>query len=103
MSAAIERAVCFLLTRHWLSLVGVALVTTAGISWLFVLPLRIRGNVDNPYLGIVVFLILPVIFFAGLTLIPIGVYLSRRSIRRGLVEAPFNRKASIRRLAWFVG
>jgi hypothetical protein len=30
-----------LLTHHWLSFVGAALVTTAGISWLFVLPLQI--------------------------------------------------------------
>jgi NapC/NirT cytochrome c family, N-terminal region len=103
MNAASNRPVWFLLTRHWLSLVGVALVTTAGISWFLVLPQRIRGNVDNPYVGIVVFLILPVIFFAGLALIPVGVYLSRRSIRKGLAEAPFDRKTALKRLAWFVG
>jgi hypothetical protein len=51
----------FVLTRHWLSLVGVALVTTAVVSWLFVLPLQIRGHVDNPYIGIVVFPIRPVL------------------------------------------
>jgi hypothetical protein len=34
--------VWFLLTRHWLSLVGAALITTAVISWLFVLPQQIR-------------------------------------------------------------
>ena len=58
-----------------------ALLGTALISWFFVLPLQIRGIVDNPYVGIVVFVALPAIFFAGL-LIPVGVYLSRRQIRR---------------------
>lgn len=93
----------FVLTRHWLSLVGAALVTTAVISWLFVLPLQIRGHVDNPYIGIIVFLILPVLFFTGLALIPIGVYLSRRQVGKGLAEATFDRKSVLRRLAWFFG
>ena len=62
----LERPAWFVLTRHWLSLLGVALVATAVISWLFVLPQQVRGHVDNPYVGIVVFLILPAIFFTGL-------------------------------------
>lgn len=93
----------FVLTRHWLSLVGAALVTTAGISWLFVLPLQIRGHVDNPYVGIVFFLVLPAIFFIGLALIPIGVYLAKRRIREGLEDGVFDRKVVLSRLAWFFG
>jgi uncharacterized membrane protein YozB (DUF420 family) len=54
----------FILTRHRVSLLGLALVATALISLLFVLPQWIRGYVDNPYIGIVVFLILPIIFFS---------------------------------------
>src|SRR3974390_1535333 len=103
MNATSSRPIWFVLTRHWLSLVGVALVTTAGISWLFVLPLQMRGHVANPYIGIIVFLILPIIFFLGLALIPMGVYLSKRRIRQGLAEAPFDRRAAMRRLAWFFG
>ncbi|HTS56442.1 MAG TPA: NapC/NirT family cytochrome c [Terriglobales bacterium] len=103
MTAPPKQPVWFLLTRHWLSLVGVALVTTAGISWLFVLPAQIRGHVDNPYIGIVFFLILPIVFFAGLALIPIGVYLSRRQIQQGLTGTTFDRKAALERLAWFFG
>lgn len=86
-----------------MSLAGVFLVTTAAISWLFVLPLQIRGHVDNPYIGIIVFLILPIIFFAGLALIPIGVYLSRKRIRQGLAEPTFDRRAALQRVAWFFG
>ena len=103
MNTPNERPSWFLVTRHWASLVGLALLATAVISWLFVLPQQIRGHVDNPYLGIVVFLLLPVIFFAGLALIPIGIYLSKRQIRNGLAEPTFDRKSALRRIAWFFG
>ena len=95
MKATSLKPVWFVLTRHWLSLVGLALVTTAGISWLFVLPLRIRSHTDNPYVGIVVFLILPIVFFVGLALIPIGVYVSKRQLREGLARAEFDRKTAL--------
>src|SRR5277367_574513 len=103
MSGTSKRPVWFLLTQHWLSLLGVALVGTALISWLFVLPQQIRGHADNPYVGIVVFLVLPVLFFTGLLLISVGVYLSKRQIRGELAEASFDRKTALRRIAWFFG
>lgn len=80
-----------------------ALLATAVISWLFVLPLQIRGHVDNPYIGILAFLILPLIFFSGLALVPIGVFLSKRRIRQGLAAAEYDRKQALQRLAWFFG
>ena len=103
VNASSERPTWFLLTQHWLSLLGVALVATALISLLFVLPQQVRGHVDNPYMGIVVFLVLPAIFFTGLALIPIGVYLGKRRIRAGLAEKTFDRKTALRRIAWFFG
>lgn len=93
----------FVLTRHWLSMAGTALVTTAVISWLFVLPLQVRGHVNNPYVGIVTFLILPALFFTGLLLIPLGMYAGKRQIRKGLDGPAFDRKAALYRLAWFFG
>lgn len=98
-----NRPVWFVLTRHWLSLVGLAFIATAVISWLFVLPLHLRGHVDNPYTGIIVFLVIPVVFFAGLVLVPIGVYFSKRQIRKGLTEERFDRKSALHRLLWFFG
>ena len=93
----------FLLTRHWLSLAGAALVATAAISALFVESHEIRGHADNPYVGILVFLIIPFVFFAGLALVPVGVYLSKREIRAGLAAPPFDRKAALRRIVLFLG
>src|SRR5271169_2311119 len=68
-----KRPVLVLLTSHWLSMLGAALVTLAGFSWLFVLPLNVSGHVSNPYIGLLVFIAIPLVFFAGLALIPIGV------------------------------
>jgi hypothetical protein len=103
MGATREKPAWFVLTRHWLSLLGMALLATAVISWLFVLPQQVRGHVDNPYVGILVFLVLPVLFFTGLALVPIGVYLSKRQIRRGLSEEGFDRQTALRRIGWFFG
>ena len=103
MSATSRTPAWFLLTRHWLSLVGTGLVTTAVLSWLFVLPMHSRGHHDDPYVGIVVFLILPAMFFIGLWLNRIGIYLSRRAIQQGRPDGECDRKVAIPQLAWFFG
>ena len=92
-----------LLTSHWVSLLGVALVTTAGFSWLFVLPTELRGRTSNPYIGIVVFLVIPIIFILGLVLIALGMFLARRRIIRAEQDlfTAGDRRAYIRKLAIF--
>ena len=91
-----------LLSSHWLSLAGAALVTTAGFSWLFVLPMQVRGRATNPYIGLIVFIAIPVVFCLGLALIPIGAWLGRRRLREGLANVP-DRKTALRRLGVFLG
>ena len=83
-------------------MLGVALTTTAGFSWLFVLPQQMRGNTSNPYIGILIFLIIPAVLFLGLALIPIGIFLARRHISAGLSEVT-DRKIAWRRLGLFFG
>ena len=96
------------LASNWISRTGVVAVTTATIFWLFLLPTTLRGEVHNPYNGILAFLVLPVFFFFGLILIPLGIYWrNRREKRRGLYPAtfpPLNLKnVEFRRLLTFVG
>jgi hypothetical protein len=62
------------LSSNWISLIGVVFVTTAGILWIFLLPSLIRGSAKDPYLGILQFMVLPAVFFAGLALIPLGIW-----------------------------
>jgi len=103
MSDYSKRPILFLLTSHWVSMLGVALVTTAGFSWLFVLPIQLRGHTSNPYIGIVVFILIPVVFILGLILIALGIFLARRricSIEHDLLVSP-DRRTYIRKLAIF--
>lgn len=70
------------LSQNILSLTGVVLATSGGVTlvafWLydFMLP-----GPPHPYIGILLFLILPAIFIAGLILIPVGILLRRHKLR----------------------
>src|SRR5689334_23930442 len=94
------RSVLVLLTSHWLSMAGVALVTLAGFSWIFVLPATLRGHVENPYIGLLAFIAIPVVFFGGLILIPIGIALGKRKVAQQLATLP-DRRAALRRTGVF--
>jgi hypothetical protein len=102
MSDRQDRPYLVLLTSHWVSMLGAALVTLAGCSWLFVLPSHLRGHVDNPYIGLLIFIVIPIVFFLGLALIPIGVALAKRRVTAAL-NAVDDRRAAWRRLAVFFG
>ena len=100
MSDQSNRSVLILLTSHWITMIGVTLVTLAGCSWLFLLPLHMRGRVDNPYIGLLVFIAIPLVFFLGLALIPIGIVLTRRRWAASLDTFP-DRKQAWRRAGVF--
>ncbi|RPI18672.1 MAG: cytochrome C [Acidobacteriales bacterium] len=70
------------LSNNVLSMTGVLLVTTSTVFWLFLLPSSFGAPVNNPYLGIVAYLLLPSVLVLGLILIPIGIYLRFRSERK---------------------
>ncbi|MCW5966720.1 MAG: NapC/NirT family cytochrome c [Bryobacterales bacterium] len=74
------------LSSNWISLVGVVMVTTAGLLWVFLLPTMLRGAASDPYLGILMFMVLPMVFFAGLGLIPLGIWRYRRGHGDSLPE-----------------
>jgi hypothetical protein len=95
------------LSSNWVSLTGVVIVTTATVFWLFLLPVTLRGTTDSPYVGILAFLVLPAPFFAGLILIPLGIWLKRkREGRAGIYPPEFPpltwNNADLRRLVYFV-
>jgi hypothetical protein len=73
-------------SSNWISLIGVVLVTTAGVLWLFLLPTFFSGHGGDPYLGILQFMALPGVFFAGLALIPAGIWLFKRRNRNKLPD-----------------
>src|SRR5215471_15500572 len=96
------------LSNNWISLAGVIIVTTATVFWLFLLPITLRGETENPYVGILAFLTIPAPFFGGLFLIPLGIWRKRRREGRAGIYPPdfpaltwANRE--LRRLVYFVG
>ncbi len=95
------------LANNWISLIGVILVTTSAVFWLFSLPITMRHEVDNPYAGILLFLVIPAVFVGGLLIIPLGIYRQfRRERRSGRNPSrnPLNwRNVDLRRLAIFIG
>ena len=74
------------LSNNWISRIGVVLVSAAGVFWLFLLPTYLQGEAGSAYMGILLFLLLPTAFFAGLVLIPIGIFLQKKKLTP-MVEA----------------
>src|SRR5215467_2521465 len=72
----------YFLGQNSTSFVGAVLTTSGGITliafWFydFLLP-----GPPHPYIGILLFLILPGVFVVGLLLIPIGILLRRRKLK----------------------
>ncbi len=73
----------FYLGTNRTTLAGVVLTSSSAFTMLgFWLVEWTSGREFHPYTGIIVFLILPGVFLAGLALIPIGAILRRRKLRR---------------------
>ena len=73
------------------SLAGGAITTASGVTMISYWLAQLSGHLsDNPYLGIIFFLLLPFLFLLGLALIPIGIFLRRRELQRaGRIPAEF--------------
>ena len=69
--------------RNPISLIGVAIATAMAVVFLALLALEIGGQIDNPYLGLLLFIAVPAVFLFGLVLVPIGVWRQHRRIAAG--------------------
>lgn len=95
------------LSNNLISRIGVILVTSAGVFWLFLLPTYLQGHAGSAYMGILLFLMLPTVFFTGLALIPAGIYLKKKKM--GVPILPQDMRVlswsnpDLRRLIIFIG
>jgi hypothetical protein len=64
--------------RSRLAAAGIALTTASALLFLALVALDLFGYLQNPYAGIVVFILVPTLFVLGLLLIPVGLWLDRR-------------------------
>ena len=74
-----------------ISLAGGAITSASGVTMIGYWLVEIFGRPnDNPYLGIIFFLLLPSLFIAGLLLIPVGLFARRRKLQKaGQIPAEF--------------
>ena len=70
------------ITHNGISLAGTALAIMGLVLIISLFVMERLGFEGGPYLGILTYLILPMIFVTGLILIPVGAVLYRRSLRR---------------------
>ena len=68
--------------RHPLSIAGVVLATASAVGFVALAAADLLGLFRNPYAGLVIFVALPALFVGGLLLIPFGIWLQRRAVRR---------------------
>jgi NapC/NirT cytochrome c family, N-terminal region len=68
--------------RHPVSLAGVVITTASAVGFVALFAADLLGLFTNPYAGLVIFVALPALFVAGLLLIPCGIWLQRRAVRR---------------------
>jgi hypothetical protein len=64
------------LSDNWISRAGLLLVLSATVLWIFLT----GASAASGYLGILQFVALPAMFFAGLVLIPLGISLAKRKL-----------------------
>jgi hypothetical protein len=71
-------------TRHPVGLIGVNVVIFSILFFTFLTAIELLGFETNPYLGILAYLVLPVVFTVGVILVPVGAVRARRlAARRG--------------------
>jgi NapC/NirT cytochrome c family, N-terminal region len=71
--------------RNPISLIGVAMATAMAIIFLALLVLDYYGELNNPYLSLVLFIAVPAVFLVGLLLVPVGIWRQHKRTRSGEV------------------
>jgi len=74
-------------SNNLISLLGVVMVTTATVLFIFLIPTLWGGTTANPYLGLLIFVAFPAVFIGGLLLIPVGMAIRKRRV--GIPPASF--------------
>jgi hypothetical protein len=64
--------------NNWMSMLGIVLAAMAGVTMLFFLFIEFASKGSNPYLGILLYMVLPIFLIGGIILILIGMYLTWR-------------------------
>jgi len=74
------------LLRNYISLVGAAIVLASLVSVILLFLIEITSSEEDPYLGILTYIIFPAILIFGLFVVVVGMILERRRRHRGAPE-----------------
>lgn len=96
-----RRPVIAIFTSHWLAMLGLGLVITAILGWIFLLSSSLRTGQENPYIGLAM-IGTGVLLVLGLVLTPIGLVLGRRRLRQRVQVVGDGRGAWRRFLAFLL-
>ncbi|MGO9376973.1 MAG: NapC/NirT family cytochrome c [Dissulfurispiraceae bacterium] len=69
------------LLHNWTSIVGFVLAVVSSLIILFLLGINFIVGIKSPYIGILLYIILPAFLVLGLLIIPSGMYLRWRKLR----------------------
>jgi hypothetical protein len=68
------------LVRHPVAIAGAVLATASAVLFIVMVIAALAGLFENPYAGLVVFVVVPGLFVLGLLLVPLGMRLQRRKL-----------------------
>ncbi len=70
------------LTHNWISFIGAVISLVAGVCIVFLLVFSLVARGINPYLGILLYMIMPVFLVGGLLLVPMGMFVRWRGLQK---------------------
>ena len=102
------RDILHFFVRRWLRLIGGLMVFTSLALLVSMLLLDLIVGPENPYLGIVTYMVLPTVLGVGLLLVPLDSFLRRRRIAAGRPEEALSVSVDLtdpsqRNLVYFFG
>ena len=73
------RSFVSIIAGHWISLVGATLALLGLVMIVVLIGVQMAGFEGGPYLGILTYMLLPMVFALGLVLIPVGAWRRRKA------------------------
>ncbi len=68
--------------RNWISMIGASIAILNIIFIIFLLLVSFIFDVGSSYIGLFIYIVLPVFLITGLLLIPIGMYVTKRKLQK---------------------
>lgn len=68
--------------RNWISIIGASIALLNIVFIVFLLLITFIFDVGSSYIGLFIYIVLPIFLITGLLLIPIGMYITKRKLKK---------------------